>query len=75
MLFRTQSNPRRCKPQKNHQNVRSFIFLTIVFSELNSKSEGIPKNVVDIAKILEIDKSEGWSDLEKAHGDVGEIIG
>lgn len=49
--------------------------MTIVFSDPNSKSEGIPKNVLDIAKTLEIDKSEGWSDLEKAHGDVGDIIG
>jgi hypothetical protein len=28
-----------------------------------------------MAKELQIDKSEGWADLEKAHGDVGEAIG
>lgn len=39
----------------------------------NSKSE-IPKAALSVAKDLQIDKSEGWNDLEKAHGDVGDAI-
>jgi chemotaxis methyl-accepting protein methylase len=48
--------------------------LNFFFRDSTIQRSEIPKAAAAVAKELQIDKSEGWADLEKAHGDVGDAI-